>query len=138
MVHDRPSQLENVDDSLVAIEHSAARRDKQRVRQRTVPLRVDRFDQIIDAVETLVADTYTRLGFVYDPDAPVKKKIRFYVNGVPQSTYVGEASGDATVYIQDTTNFPGGEEMGPVIALKMASANDLTVTLRKLRCVQLL
>lgn len=96
------------------------------------------FDKIIDSVETLVADTYTRLGFIYDPDAPKKKKIKFFVNGKEQTTYVGEASGDQTVYIQDTTNFPGGEEMGPGIALKMASANDLTVTLRKLRCVQLL
>ncbi len=96
------------------------------------------FDTIIDAAETLVADTYTRLGFVYDPDAPDKRKIKFYVNGLQQTTYVGEDSGDQTVYIGDTTNFPGGEEMGPVIHLKMASGNDLTVTLRKLRCVQLL
>ncbi len=96
------------------------------------------FDKIIDSVETLVADTYTRLGFIYDPDAPNKKKIKFFVNGKQQTTYVGEASGDATVYIQDTTNFPGGEEMGPAIALKMASNDDVTVTLRKLRCVQLL
>lgn len=96
------------------------------------------FDTIIDAVETLVADTYTRLGFVCDPKAPDKRKIKFFVNGLQQTTYVGENSGDQTVYLGDTTNFPGGEEMAPVIALKMASGDDVTVTLRKLRCVQLL
>jgi len=96
------------------------------------------FDTIIDAAEVLVADTYTRLGFIYDPNGPAKKKIKFYVNGKEQTTYVGENSGDATVYLGDTTNFPGGEEMGPAIHLKMAANDDVTVTLRKLRCVQLL
>ena len=96
------------------------------------------FDTIIDAVEVLVADTYTRLGLIYDPTATNTKKVRFFVNGKEQSTYVGENLGDQTIYLGDTTNFPGGEEMGPGVALKMASANDLTVTLRKLRCVQLM
>ena len=96
------------------------------------------FDTIIDTVDELVADTYVRLGFVYDPGASDKKKIKFSVNGLPQTTYVGEDSGDATVYLGDTTNFPGGEEMAPVVAIKMAGAADMTVTLRKLRCVQLL
>ena len=96
------------------------------------------FDTIIEAVEVLEADTYTRLGFKYDPKAVDTQKIKFYVNGAQQSTYVGENSGDATVYLGDTTNFPGGEEMGPVVAIKMAAGDDVTVTLRKLRCVQLL
>lgn len=96
------------------------------------------FDTIIDAMEVLEADTYTRLGLIYDPNANDLRKIKFFVNGMEQTSYVGENSGDQTVYLGDTTNFPGGEEMGPVVALKMASANDLTVTMRKLRCVQLL
>jgi hypothetical protein len=96
------------------------------------------FDTIIDTVDTLVADTYVRLGFVYDPGAGDKKKIKFYVNGLPQTTCVGEDSGDATVYLGDTTNFPGGEEMAPAVAIKMASGDDMTATVRKLRCVQLL
>jgi hypothetical protein len=96
------------------------------------------FDTIIDTVEVLTADTYVRLGITYDPKGPDKRKIKFWVNGVPQTTYVGENSGDATVYLGDTTNFPGGEEMGVGAAIKMASANDMTVTLRKLRAVQLL
>lgn len=96
------------------------------------------FDTIISAAEILAADTYTRLGFIYDPKANKKRRITFFVNGKGLSTYVGEDSGDATVYLGDTTNFPGGEEMGPGVAIKMAAANDLTVTLRKLRCVQLL
>lgn len=94
------------------------------------------FDTIIDTVATLVADTYVKLGFKYDPDAPNGKKIAFFVDNTEQGTYVGEASGDATVYIQDTTNFPGGEEMSPVIAIKMASGSDMTVAIDWWRCYQ--
>jgi hypothetical protein len=97
------------------------------------------FDTILAEAETLAADVYTRLGFIYDPNGPAKKKIKFYVNGKELTTYVGENSGDQTVYLGDTTNFPGGEEMAPVIALKAGNTGtDLTITLRKLRCVQLL
>jgi len=96
------------------------------------------FDTILADAEHLEADTYTRLGFVYDPDGPDKRKIKFYVNGVPLTTYVGEDEGDATVYLGDTTNFPGGEEMSPLIHMEMAANDDVTVTLRRLRCVQLL
>ena len=86
----------------------------------------------------LIVNNQQVLGFIYDPAAPDKRKIRFYVNGAQQTTYVGEDSGDQTVYLGDTTNFPGGEEMNPGIAIKMASGSDMTVTLRRLRCVQLL
>ena len=85
------------------------------------------FDTIIDTAATLVADTYVKLGMKYDPTAKAAQRIKFYVDGVEQSTYVGEASGDATVYIQDTTNFPGGEEMAPMLYLSAASGNDLSL-----------
>jgi len=94
------------------------------------------FDTIISGVDTAVADTYAKLGFKYDPTAVVGERIKFYVDGAEQTTYVGEASGDATVYIQDTTNFPGGEEMTPVIAVKGGSASDYTVTMDWWRCYQ--
>jgi hypothetical protein len=95
------------------------------------------FDTIIDTVATLEADTYVKLGFVYDPKAPSHKRIKFFVDGVEQSTYVGETTSDATVYITDTTNFPGGEEMSPMIAIKMAGAADMTVSMDWWKCVQL-
>ena len=36
----------------------------------------------------LVADTFVKLGFVYDPDAVPAKRITWYVNNVEQGTYV--------------------------------------------------
>jgi hypothetical protein len=95
------------------------------------------FDTIVDTFDTLVADTYVKLGFVYDPGGPDTKKIRFYADGTESGTYVGEDSGDATVFLGDTTNFPGGEEMTPLVAIKMASGTDMTVTMDWWRCAQL-
>jgi hypothetical protein len=42
----------------------------------------------IAGVEVPVADTYMRLGFVYDPKAPTANRIKVYVNGLKQTTYV--------------------------------------------------
>ena len=42
----------------------------------------------IAAVATLTADTFVRLGFVYDPRAETSKRIRVYVNGTESTTYV--------------------------------------------------
>lgn len=95
------------------------------------------FDTIIDTAATLVADTYIKLGFVYDPEAPVTKRIKFFVDGVEQGTYVGEGSADATVYITDTTNFPGGEEMNPIAYVSAASGNDLSMYMDWWACAQL-
>ena len=85
------------------------------------------FDTIKDTAATLVADTYVKLGMKYDPNAEAGKKITFYVDGVDVGTYVGEDEGDATVYLGDTTNFPGGEEMAPICYLSAASGNDLSL-----------
>jgi len=96
------------------------------------------FDTIIDTAATLVADTYVKLGFHYQPDSiDAAKRVEFFVNGTANATGVGETSGDATVYLADSTNFPGGEEMSPLIAIKMASASDMTVTMDWWRCAQL-
>lgn len=96
------------------------------------------FDDIIAECATAVADTYIKLGFKYDPDAPPAKRIKFYVDGVEKSTYVGEASGDATVYLRDTTNFPGAVAMSPLVAFKDGNAADFDITLKWWRCYQLL
>ena len=96
------------------------------------------FDTILADAVTMVADTYVKLGFVYDPNEPdPAKMIRFYKDGADLGTYVGLASGDATVYQEDTTNFPGGEEMSLLISAKAAHADDHTVTLDWWRCAQL-
>lgn len=95
------------------------------------------FDTIVDTAAELAADTYVKLGFKYDPSAPADKRITFYVNGLDVGTYVGENSGDATVYLGDTTNFPGGEEMAPICYLNMASTDDVSVYMDWWRCYQL-
>lgn len=42
----------------------------------------------ISDAHTLVADTFVKLGFLYDPSAPASKRITWYVDNVEQSTYV--------------------------------------------------
>jgi len=61
----------------------------------------------IAALETLVADTWYKAGFVCDPSAIPSKRIAVYLDNVEQSTYVtatniATASGSA---------FPDGEEL---------------------------
>jgi len=98
------------------------------------------YDTIVDTFATVVADTYVKLGFVYDPSDTGSfsdtQRIKFYLDGVEQSTYVGEDDGDQTVYCGDTTNFPGGEEMGLLLAVKNQHADDFTTTLKWWRCYQ--
>jgi hypothetical protein len=43
---------------------------------------------VIDTLQTAVADTWYKLGFVYDPLAPTSKRITCYLDNVEQSTYV--------------------------------------------------
>jgi hypothetical protein len=89
-------------------------------------------------VHTLVADTYVKLGFKYDPDAIPSKRIKFYVNGTELSTYVGETANDgSTIYTRDTTNFPGGEEMSPIIDLNGAHDDDTNLYMDWWSCYQL-
>lgn len=95
------------------------------------------FDTIIDTAATLVANTYVKLGFVYNPNAAVAKRIKFYVDGVEQGTGVGENSGDATVYLGDTTNFPGDEEMAPIFYTSCEGAADLISYCDWWACAQL-
>lgn len=42
----------------------------------------------IAGVATLTADTFVKLGFVYDPRAETSKRIRVFVNGTESTTYV--------------------------------------------------
>jgi hypothetical protein len=86
------------------------------------------FDVIDDDVARLVADTYMKLGFVYDPNAPKNKRIKFFIDGVEwQGAYVGEDAGDATVYLGDTTNFPGDVLLAPILYLSAGGASDMIV-----------
>mgnify|MGYP006052756233 FL=1 len=76
---------------------------------------------------TLVADTYIKLGMVYNPDTYV---LTFYVNGVAVDTY--------TVVAAAGTDFPNDVRLGLVIAVLNATASTPgSTTIDKWRCAQL-
>ncbi len=87
------------------------------------------FVTAIDTVAELEADTFIKLGFVYDPDAEAAKKIKIYVDGVEQTTYI-------TATNIATATFPDGEEMSPMLYSSAASNNDLYTTMDWWRCAQ--
>jgi hypothetical protein len=76
----------------------------------------------IDTVATLTADTWVKLGFVYDPAAEDTKKIKIFVDGVEQSTYVTAANIAAAT-------FPDGEELTPIFYANAASNDDVTASM---------
>jgi len=61
--------------------------------------------------KAIAADTWYKVGFVYDPAAVPAKRIKWYVDGVEQSTYV-----TATNIAAST--FPGGEVLTPSFDIK--------------------
>lgn len=75
---------------------------------------------VISTLQTMVADTWYKVGFVYDPDAPESKRIACYLDGVRQGTYVTDAAMNAST-------FPDGEEMGFTAMTKsgVATASNL-------------
>jgi len=69
---------------------------------------------------TLVADAYVKLGLKYDPDAADAKKIKFYIDGVEQTTYVTATQiGAAT--------FPEGEALAPMVLSKNGTTTAQSV-----------
>jgi len=95
------------------------------------------YDDIDATFDVFVADTYIKFGLKYDPDAIPSKRIKFYADGVEQTTYVGQESGDATIYTGDETNFPGGLLLNPVFAAHSGNAADTLVSMDWWSCYQL-
>jgi hypothetical protein len=69
----------------------------------------------IATLQTMVASTWYKAGFDYNPAAPASKKISFFIDNVEQSTYVTDAQMNAST-------FPDGEEMGFTAMTKSGSA----------------
>lgn len=63
------------------------------------------------AIHTLVASTWVKLGFVYDPFAPAAKKIKIFVNNREQSSYITTTNIDAST-------FPESDALLPAFAQK--------------------
>lgn len=75
---------------------------------------------VITGAQTLVANTWYKVGFVYDPAAPDSRKITAYIdNEEKTSAYV-------TATNMDAATFPDGEEMGFTAIAKSGAATAST------------
>lgn len=78
---------------------------------------------VIDGVHTLVADDYVKVGYHYRPrSADPTKRIAVFLNGVEQSTYVGDTDIDAATFPEAVALFPG-------FFTKVNGTNETNVTL---------
>lgn len=73
--------------------------------------------QEIANIATMVADTYIKLGFKFDPRQPVESRIRVFVNNVEYSTKVTH---DQMV----ASTFPDNEELALLLATKVGAAAE--------------
>lgn len=83
-----------------------------------------------DDIETLVAATWYKLGWIFDPDAPAAKRIRFFNDGVEQSSYV-------TATALAAATFPSGEEMGILMGIKNGTTTITRLDVDWVRFLQL-
>ncbi len=67
---------------------------------------------MIADIHTMVANEYVKVGFKYEYKNSAAKQIKVYKNGVVNGTFVTKA------LIDNTTNFPGGEELCLTMAFK--------------------
>lgn len=77
----------------------------------------------------IAADTWVKLGFVYNPLAPETDRITVYVNGVPQATRV-------TATDIAAATFPDGEELTMTASFQNDSTTSNTITLDWWYCYQ--
>lgn len=77
----------------------------------------------VAGVDTLVADTYVKVGFLYNPSAPAAKKIAWFINGKEQSTYV------TNTLLTTAADFPAGEELALLFATKVGAAAEVKAQL---------
>ncbi len=83
----------------------------------------------IASVATLVADTYIKVGFKYDPAAPAANKITCYINNIAQSTFI-------TTALIDAAAFPENDALAFTFAQKNGSSAAGTATIDWWKCVQ--
>lgn len=76
----------------------------------------------ITGAQTLVANTWYKAGFVYDPASPASQRISWYIDNAEQSTYVTDTQMAAST-------FPDGEEMGFTAVVKTGSAAVATLAI---------
>jgi hypothetical protein len=84
---------------------------------------------LIADTQVLVADTFYKVGFLYDPAAVASKRIRIFVDNVEQTTYV-----TATQIAAAT--FPDAEAMAAALFVKNAEAVDKEIEIDWIACAQ--
>lgn len=77
---------------------------------------------LISGVKTLVADTWYKVGFVYQPLEAPSKRLAVFVDNVEQTTY-------GTYTQLSASTFPDGEELGFTAIAKTGSATASNVDL---------
>ena len=74
--------------------------------------------QVHADIATMAADTYMKMGFLYDPAHPADKRIKIFVdNGVEESVYVTQTQLEAAT-------FPDDEELCLFLATKQMAGTD--------------
>jgi hypothetical protein len=81
-------------------------------------------------IATMVADTYIKLGFIFQPWASADQQLSFYVNGAEAKVYGTAANLSAAT-------FPSGEEMALLFATKVGSPAESKLQLDWWACAQL-
>ena len=84
---------------------------------------------LITSAATMVASTWMKLGFLYDPSEISAKKIKFFVNNVEASTYL-------TTTAMDTSTFPENDAMNFVLCAKAGAGTASTVDIDWWRVAQ--
>ena len=84
----------------------------------------------IAGVQALAADTFYKVGFAFDPKAETAKRIKVYVDGTEQTTYVTGTNIAAAT-------FPDAEPLGLCLATKVGAAAEVLVTMDWWKVAQL-
>lgn len=77
----------------------------------------------ISAIQTMVASTWYKVGFVYDPKANAADRLLVYVDGEANSNHITAAE------INNSTDFPDGEELTFLAGQKAGTTTASTLRL---------
>ena len=96
-------------------------------------------DVVMEAdAKTLVADTYIKAGFLWDPTNRQDRFLEIFFDGTKETQDAYDTVGSKANTITDTTNFPGDQEMGVTIFVEAAAtARALEIDWVKCACVPL-
>lgn len=81
-------------------------------------------DVVMEAdAKTLVADTYIKAGFLWDPTNRQDRFLEIFFDGTKETQAAYDTVGSKANTITDTTNFPGDQEMAVTIFTEAAATS---------------